>query len=69
MIMVLFYLILDDMIFLKGLSKCVTIKDSSFSGKHVKITNCDDSHIYINTNVISLKVSNCTNCTIFVYTN
>ena len=42
------------------------IKDTNFTNKHIKITNCDDSHIYINTNVISLKISNCTNCTIFV---
>ena len=52
---------------IKGLSKCVTIKTGNeFQNKNLLISNCDDTYIYINTNVSNCKISLCTNCTIVV---
>lgn len=58
----------DDLITLRNLSKCVTIKDSTsgICGKNIKIIQCEDSYIYINSNVLTVKIANCTNCTVFV---
>jgi hypothetical protein len=56
---------LDEVIVFKNLSKCVTSKDN-LSGKNVKITNCDDSYIYINSYLNLLRISNCTNCIILI---
>ena len=52
---------------IKGLSKCVTIKmGNEYQNKNLLITNCDDTYIYINTNVSNCKISLCTNCTIVI---
>ena len=52
---------------IKGLSKCVTIKSGNeYQNKSLLITNCDDTYIYINTNVANCKISLCTNCTIVI---
>jgi len=52
---------------IKGLSKCVTIKTSNeYQNKNLLISNCDDTYIYINTNVSNCKISLCTNCTIVI---
>ena len=52
---------------LKHLSKCVTIKNQNdFINKNILITQCEDSFIYINTQVINCKISHCTNCTIVI---
>lgn len=56
----------EDIIIMKNLSKCVTMKDASFNNKNVKISNCEDSYIYINSYVNTIKIANCTNCTIVV---
>jgi hypothetical protein len=59
---------LDEVVVCKNLSKCVTTKDAqSLSGKNIKLTNCDDSYVYINSNVNLIKISNCINCNIFVH--
>lgn len=55
----------EDMVFLKNLSKCVTIKDN-ISNKNLKISHCEDSYIYINSSLTNAKISNCNNCTIVV---
>jgi hypothetical protein len=58
---------LDEGVVLRNLSKCVTVKDyQSVNGKNIKITNCDDSYIYINSNVNLVRISNCINCTILI---
>ena len=52
---------------IKGLSKCVTIKTGNeYQNKNLLISNCDDTFIYINTNVSNCKISLCTNCTIVI---
>ena len=51
---------------IKGLSKCVTIKSNEYQNKNLLISNCDDTYIYINTNVSNCKISLCTNCTIVI---
>ena len=51
---------------IKGLSKCVTIKANEYQNKNLLISNCDDTFIYINTNVSNCKISLCTNCTIVI---
>ena len=52
---------------IKGLSKCVTIKTGNeYQNKNLLINNCDDTYIYINTNVSNCKISLCTNCTIVI---
>ncbi len=58
---------IEDLIYLKNLSKCVTIKEASaVQNKNIKIVQCEDSYIYINSNVKNIKIANCNNCTIFV---
>ena len=57
----------SDYIQIKSLSKCVTIKTSSdVQNKNIKITQCEDSYIYINTHIVNCKISYCTNCTIVI---
>ena len=57
----------SDYIQIKNLSKCVTIKTSSdVQNKNIKITQCEDSYIYINTHIVNCKISYCTNCTIVI---
>ena len=58
---------LSNYVVIKGLSKCVTIKSGNeYQNKSLLITSCDDTYIYINTNVSNCKISFCTNCTIVV---
>ena len=58
---------LSNYVVIKGLSKCVTIKSGNeYQNKSLLITNCDDTYIYINTNVTNCKISFCSNCTIVV---
>ena len=58
---------LSNYCIIKGLSKCVTIKmGNEYQNKNLLITNCDDTYIYINTNVSNCKISLCTNCTIVI---
>ncbi len=60
----------DDLVQLRNLSKCVTIKDAqSINGKNIKIVSCDESYIYLNGAANLVKVSNCINCTILVIFN
>ena len=54
----------DHTVVLRNLSKCTTIK-KDFSGKCIKIINCEDSQIFIDSCVLNLKISLCNNCTIF----
>ncbi len=56
---------IEDFVQLKNLSKCVTLKEN-LQNKNVKISQCEDSYIFINSNVANIKISNCNNCTIFV---
>ena len=52
---------------IKNISKSVTIKDGyNLSEKNLRLSQCEDSYIYINTNLNSIKISNCINCTIMV---
>ena len=58
---------LSNYVTIKGLSKCVTIKSGNeYQNKNLLISNCDDTYIYINTNVSNCKISLCTNCTIVI---
>ena len=57
---------LSNYAIIKGLSKCVTIKSNEYQNKNLLISNCDDTYIYINTNVCNCKISLCTNCTIVI---
>ncbi|CDW72648.1 tubulin binding cofactor c domain-containing protein [Stylonychia lemnae] len=56
----------DEIVYMNGLNKCVTIKDSALQNKDVRIVNCEDSYIYVDTNVGFIQVSNCINCTIMI---
>jgi hypothetical protein len=44
----------DEIIYMNGLNKCVTVKDQSLQNKDVRIVGCEDSYIYIDTNVSHL---------------
>ena len=58
---------LSSYIIIKNLSKCVTIKSGNeYQNKNLLITECNDTYIYINTNVANCKLSFCTNCTIVI---
>lgn len=56
----------DEIVYLNGLNKCVTVRDSSISHKDVRLLGCEDSYVYIDTCVDYLLISNCVNCTIMV---
>ena len=57
----------SDYIQIKNWTKCVTIKtNSDIQNKNIKITQCEDSYIYINTHIVNCKKSYCTNCTIVI---
>lgn len=56
----------DDIVYMNGLNKCVTIKDQSIQNKDVRILGCEDSYIYLDTNVSYLQISNCVNCTVVI---
>lgn len=40
-----------EIIYINNLNKCVTIKDASVQSKDVRILGCEDSYIYVDTNV------------------
>lgn len=41
----------DEIIYMNGLNKCVTIRDSQIQNKDVRILGCEDTYIYVDTNV------------------
>jgi len=47
-----------------NLCKAVTIYEDEFKEKNIRIFNCEDCYIYINTDLNHLLISNSTNCTI-----
>lgn len=55
-----------EIVYMNGLNKCVTIKESAIQNKDVRIQGCEDSYIYVDTNVQFMQISNCYNCTIMV---
>ena len=57
---------LPSYLFLNGLSRCVTTKSEEATGKDVRIINCEDSYIYINSSINQLTMINCKDVTIFV---
>ena len=56
----------EDIIFMNGLNKCMTIRENQLQNKDVRIVGCEDSYIYIDTNVQYAQISHCINCTIMV---
>lgn len=54
----------ENTVVLKNLSKCLTVKED-LSGKSVKILNCEDSQIFIDSMIANIKISNCNNCIIY----
>lgn len=52
--------------FLDSLNKCVMTKDAQFRNKDLRVQKCEDSYIYVNTNVEYVQITSCVNCTIFV---
>ena len=55
-----------DYVSIKHLTKSVTIKTEELTNKSIKISQCSDSYIYINTNVTNCKIAHCENCTIVI---
>lgn len=55
----------SDYFKIKNLSKSVSTT-SECTNESILITQCDDSHFFINTNVANCKISHCTNCTIVI---
>ena len=52
---------------IQGLTKSVTLRDHPHcDSKELKISNCEDSYIYINSAPTSVHMVNCVNCTIFI---
>jgi hypothetical protein len=51
---------------MNGLNKCVNVRDNQIQNKDVRIVGCEDSYIYVDTNVQFLQITNCVNCTIMV---
>ena len=51
---------------MNGLNKCVTIRDNAIQNRDVRLLGCEDSYIYIDTNVKYMQIQNCVNCTILV---
>lgn len=56
----------QNIVYLNGLNKCVTVRDSALAHKDVRLLGCEDSYVYIDTCVDYLVVNNCLNCTIMV---
>lgn len=50
------------------LNKAVTIRDASNlqDGKDIRVSQCEDTYLYIANYVETLSISRCVNCTIFV---
>jgi hypothetical protein len=55
-----------EILYLNSLNKCVTMKDSALQMKDVRIQGCEDSYIYVDTNVQYMQISNCINCTVLI---
>eukprot|EP00330_Aristerostoma_sp_ATCC50986_P004434 CAMPEP_0114594530 /NCGR_PEP_ID=MMETSP0125-20121206/16184_1 /TAXON_ID=485358 ORGANISM="Aristerostoma sp., Strain ATCC 50986" /NCGR_SAMPLE_ID=MMETSP0125 /ASSEMBLY_ACC=CAM_ASM_000245 /LENGTH=253 /DNA_ID=CAMNT_0001794921 /DNA_START=254 /DNA_END=1015 /DNA_ORIENTATION=+ len=57
----------NDVLYIQGLSKIVTIKDKQMcSNKEVRIIACEHSYIYIDASVRLISIVNCVNTTVFV---
>ena len=57
----------EEIVYMNGLNKCVNIKEQNqIQNKDVRIVGCEDSYIYIDTNVSYMQISNCVNCTIMI---
>eukprot|EP01017_Pseudomicrothorax_dubius_P011272 TRINITY_DN1418_c0_g1_i1.p1 TRINITY_DN1418_c0_g1~~TRINITY_DN1418_c0_g1_i1.p1 ORF type:complete len:568 (-),score=75.54 TRINITY_DN1418_c0_g1_i1:36-1739(-) len=57
----------DNLLSISGLTRSVCLKDrEAASGRDVRISNCEDSHIFIDAAVTAVSVSNCVNCTVYV---
>ena len=58
----------DQPEYIAFLNKCVTVRDITNTppGKDVRIVGCEDSYLYLGTNVDCLQIQKCVNCTIFV---
>ena len=41
----------EDIVYINGLNKCVTIKDNVLKNKDIRILGCKDSYVYVDTNV------------------
>ena len=50
------------------LNKCITVRDLTNTppGKDIRLIGCEDSYMYIGTNLDCLLIQKCVNCTIFV---
>lgn len=49
------------------LTKCITIWDEdSVLNKDLRLTNCEDSYVYLDCPINSIVLTNCVNCTIMV---
>jgi hypothetical protein len=56
-----------DVVAINGLTKSVMNRDEkSCKAKDVRIINCEDSYIYIDSSVLSLSITNCVNTSIFI---
>ena len=46
----------------------MTVRDvtNTAPGKDIRVISCEDSYIYIGTNVDCLQITKCVNCTIFL---
>lgn len=50
-----------------ALTKCVTVRDEEQAyNKNIRLMNCEDSYIYIDSPINSISLTNCLNCTIVV---
>jgi TBCC domain-containing protein 1 len=56
----------EEVVYMNGLNKCVNMRDSQIQSKDVRILGCEDSYIYIDTNVSYLLLDSCVNCTVMV---
>lgn len=46
----------DEIVYMNGLNKCVTIRDNAIQNKDVRLLGCEDSYIYIDTNVKYMQI-------------
>ncbi|EGR33620.1 tubulin-specific chaperone c, putative [Ichthyophthirius multifiliis] len=57
----------DNIVYIQGLTKSVMCKDEkSCENQDLRIVNCEDSYLYIDSYVYNLSISNCINMNIFV---
>lgn len=58
---------IDNSISIQALTKSVTLRDAlACDGKSLRISNCEDSYIYIDGCLEYFHLNNCVNCTVFV---